>query len=86
MILRILILCLVLFVVELYAYQALRTLVRPKSFLISYQIISALLLAFIVYSFTQFDRSVGQTAQSMRAMGLLLLIYIPKIILTLVLF
>ena len=86
MILRLLILCLVLFVVEIYAYQALRTLVKAKSILVSYQIISALLLAFIVYSFTQFDRSVGQTSQSMRAMGLILLIYIPKIILTLVLF
>lgn len=86
MILRIFILCLVLFVIEIYAYQALKTVAKPKSFLVSYQIISALLLAFIVYSFTQFDRSVGQTGQSMRAMGLLLLVYIPKIILTLVLF
>jgi hypothetical protein len=86
MILRLLILFLILFVVEVYAYQALRTLVKAKSILVSYQIISALFLVFIVYSFTQFDRSVGQTSQTMRAMGLLLLIYIPKIILTLVLF
>jgi predicted MPP superfamily phosphohydrolase len=86
MILRILILCLVLFVVEIYAYQALKTLTKTRLVLISYQIISALLLAFIVYSFTQFDRSVGQTSQTMRTMGLLLLIYLPKIILTLVLF
>jgi hypothetical protein len=86
MILRLFILLLFLFVVELYAYQALKTVVKVKPFLVSYQIISALLLVFIIYSFTQFDRSVGQTAQSMRAMGLLLLIYIPKIILTLVLF
>ena len=86
MILRILILCLVLFVVELYAYQVVKTLLKAKSILVSYQIISALLLAFIVYSFTQFDRSVGQTSQTMRTMGLLLLIYLPKIILTLVLF
>jgi predicted MPP superfamily phosphohydrolase len=86
MILRLLILFLILFVVEVYAYQALRTLVKAKSILVSYQLISALFLVFIVYSFTQFDRSVGQTSQTMRAMGLLLLIYIPKIILTLVLF
>ena len=86
MILRLLILFLILFVVEVYVYQALRTLVKAKSILASYQIISALFLVFIVYSFTQFDRSVGQTSQSMRTMGLLLLIYIPKIILTLVLF
>ena len=86
MILRLLILCLVLFVVELYAYQALKTVVKTKSFLVFYLIISALLIAFIVYSFTQFDRSVGQTSQTMRTTGLLLLIYLPKIILTLVLF
>jgi predicted MPP superfamily phosphohydrolase len=86
MILRIVLLFLFLFVVEIYAYQVLRTLVKTKAVLVSYQIISALLLVFIVYSFTQFDRSVGQTSQTMRTMGLLLLIYLPKIILTLVLF
>lgn len=86
MILRIVLLLLFLFVVEIYAYQVARTLVKAKAILVSYQIISALLLAFIVYSFTQFDRSVGQTSQTMRTMGLLLLIYLPKIILTLVLF
>ena len=86
MILRIVLLFLFLFVVEIYAYQVVRTLVKAKAILVSYQIISALLLVFIVYSFTQFDRSVGQTSQTMRTMGLLLLIYLPKIILTLVLF
>ena len=86
MILRIVLLFLFLFVVEIYAYQVARTLVKAKAILVSYQIISALLLVFIVYSFTQFDRSVGQTSQTMRTMGLLLLIYLPKIILTLVLF
>lgn len=86
MILRIVLLLLFLFVVEIYAYQVVRTLVKAKAILVSYQIISALLLVFIVYSFTQFDRSVGQTSQTMRTMGLLLLIYLPKIILTLVLF
>ena len=85
MILRILIVCLVLFVIELYAYQAVRTLVKTKSVLVSYQILSVVFLAFIIYSFTQFDRSVGQTSQTMRTMGLVLLIYLPKIILTLVL-
>ena len=86
MILRIVLLFLILFVVEIYAYQVVRTLVKAKAILVSYQIISALLLVFIVYSFTQFDRSVGQTSQTMRTMGLMLLIYLPKIILTLVLF
>jgi hypothetical protein len=82
---RLLILSLVLLVVELYAFQALRTLIKLKWVLISYQVISVLLLIFIVYSFLQFDRSVGQTKQTMFTMGLLLLVYIPKLVLTLVL-
>jgi len=86
MILRLFVVFLVFFVVELYAYQALKTLVKSKPFLIAYLIISVLFVVFIIYSFTQFDRSVGQTGQSMRVMGLLLLIYIPKLVLTLVLF
>ena len=85
MIIRILLLCIVFFIIELYAYQAFKTLVKTNSILLSYQIISFLILAFIVYSFTQFDRSVGQTKQTMLTMGLVLLVYIPKIMLTLIL-
>jgi predicted MPP superfamily phosphohydrolase len=59
--------------------------VKLKWALVTYQIISVLLLAFIIYSFSKFDRSVGQTQQSMLTMGLILLVYIPKIILTLLL-
>lgn len=86
MFLRILILFLVLFVIEIYAYQAFKTVVKPKFFLVSYQVISALLLAFIIFSFTQFDSRVGQTNQTMQTMGLILMVYLPKIILTLILF
>ncbi|HEX9151154.1 MAG TPA: metallophosphoesterase, partial [Flavobacterium sp.] len=51
----------------------------------SYLIISLLLLIFIIYSFMQFDRSVGQTKQTMFTMGLVLLVYLPKMVLALVL-
>lgn len=86
MVLRLLILFMVLFVIELYAYQALRTVVKAKPVLVSYLIISALILAFIIYSFTQFDRKIGQTNQTMQTMGLVLMVYLPKIILTLIMF
>jgi hypothetical protein len=46
-----------------------------------YQVVSAVVLLFIVYSFTKFDSSVGQTQQTMVTMGLLLLVYVPKIVL-----
>ena len=85
MVFRILLLCLILLIIDIYAYQALRTLLKLKWMLVSYQIISFFLLIFIVYSFMQFDRSVGQTKQTMYTMGLLLLVYIPKVVMTLVL-
>lgn len=82
---RWLILFLFLAIIELYAYQAVKTLVKTKPVLVSYQIISALILVYIIYSFTQFDRKIGQTSQSMQTMGVLLMVYIPKIILTIML-
>jgi predicted MPP superfamily phosphohydrolase len=85
MVFRIIILCLILLIIDIYAFQALRTLVKLKWMLVSYQAISFLLLVFILYSFSQFDRSVGQTKQTLFTMGLLLLVYLPKMILTLVL-
>ena len=85
MILRLIILFLALFIIEFYAFQAVKTLVKPNWGLNTYKLISALLLAYIIYSFTKFDRSVGQTQQTMVTLGLLLLVYIPKITLTLVL-
>lgn len=80
MILRLFFFGAVLFIIELYAFQAVKTLIKMRWMLISYQVISFLLFAFILYSFTQFDRSVGQTKQTMFTMGLLLLIYVPKIV------
>ncbi|OCB76907.1 metallophosphoesterase [Flavobacterium crassostreae] len=83
---RVVVLSVFLLFVEWYAFQALRTVVKGRGVLTAYQIGSALALLFLIYSFTQFDRSVGQTKQTMQTMALLLLIYVPKMILTLVLF
>jgi predicted MPP superfamily phosphohydrolase len=85
MIIRFVILCALFLFIEFYSYQAIRALIKVRWALISYQLISLLLLVFIVYSFTLFDRSVGQTKQTMFTMGLMLLVYVPKIVITLVL-
>ncbi|SFD24899.1 metallophosphoesterase [Flavobacterium phragmitis] len=86
MILRFVILCALFLFIEFYSYQAFRTLIKIRWALISYQVISALLLIFIIYSFSQIDRSVGQTRQFMFTTGLMLTIYVPKIVLTLIMF
>lgn len=85
MVIRFIIICALFLFIELYSFQAVRTLIKLRWLLISYQVISLLLFIFIIYSFTQFDRSVGQTKQTMFTMGLMLLVYVPKIVITLVL-
>lgn len=80
--LRLFILFLLVALVEVYAYQAVKTVARNKWILISYVIISLSIIFFIVYQFTKFDRSVGQTKMTMFTLGLLLIIVIPKLILT----
>jgi predicted MPP superfamily phosphohydrolase len=77
---------LVLLFIEFYAFQAFRTLVKTRWILVSYQIISLVIVGFILYSFTQFDRSVGQTKQTLFTLGLVLLVYLPKILIMFVMF
>jgi predicted MPP superfamily phosphohydrolase len=86
MILRFVILCALLLFIEFYSYQAFRTLIKARWVLIGYQVISLLILIFIIYSFSQVDRSVGQTRQFMFTTGLMLVVYVPKIVLTLIMF
>ena len=84
MIFRILFLFGILLTIELYAYQAVKTLLKWKWSLHIYQFLSIALLIYIVYSIFQFDRSVGQTQKSLITMAVFLLVYIPKITLCLV--
>ncbi|MFA9186970.1 metallophosphoesterase [Flavobacterium magnesitis] len=74
-----------LLVVELYAFQAFKTVLKDKWFLVAYGVLSLAILAYIVYGFFSFDRSVGQTRGMMFRMGLMLVVYVPKIILGIVL-
>ncbi|WP_395065176.1 metallophosphoesterase [Flavobacterium sp.] len=83
---RLLILFIVVAFIELYAFQAVKTFTKVRWVLISYVVISLVVIVFISYQFTKFDRSVGQTQMTMLTLGLLLLVLIPKLILTLVLF
>lgn len=73
-------------VLEIYAFQAFKTLIKSKWFFIFYYVTSAIALFYIVYQLYHFDRSVGQTPQTMLTFGLLLLLYVPKLLLTIILF
>lgn len=74
-------------IVELYAFQAVKTFTKIRWVLIAYQAISLLTVVYLFYSFaTQFDRSVGQTKHTLFTIGLFLITYIPKILLMVFMF
>ncbi len=75
-----------IFLIEYASYSAVKVVTNNKIILNSYLIISLFLIVFIIYEFMQFDRSKGQTQTTMITFGILLLVLIPKLILTLVLF
>ena len=72
--------------IEIYAFQAFKTLIKAKSILVVYEVLSALVLVYLVWSFSQFDRSVGQNKQSLITIGLLLVVFVPKLLLTVFMF
>lgn len=84
MALRFIILFLLIGLVELYAFQAIKTVTKSKLILVTYIIVSVAVILFIIYELMKFDRTVGQTKMSMITLGLLLLVLLPKIVLTLV--
>ena len=80
MLFRISIIVVFLLIVEFYSFQAIKTLIKPKWFLIGYQVVSLFLFIFIIYSLSKFDRKVGQTHQSMLTMGFFLIVFVPKML------
>jgi hypothetical protein len=66
--------------IEAYAFQAIRVLIKGKAILWCYVLLSFIIIIYLLYSFNNFDRSVGQTHQTMRVMAVTLLFIVPKII------
>lgn len=71
--------------IEFYSFQAFKTVFRSKWVIGLYVIISLVVIVYLIHFFITTDRSHGQTRQFMYVMGLFLVVYLPKIILTLVL-
>ncbi|MCW4468666.1 metallophosphoesterase [Flavobacterium sp. MFBS3-15] len=70
---------------EVYTFLAVKTLVKTRWMLWAYVGVSVFIIAFIIWSFTQFDRSVGQTKRSLFTIGLMLITVIPKMVVGLIL-
>ncbi|WP_306353403.1 metallophosphoesterase [Flavobacterium sp. '19STA2R22 D10 B1'] len=83
---RWIIVAVVLLLVEIYAFQVFRTLLRGTWILNLYIGVSVFVGIYIIYSITQFDPAIGQNRSSLNAMGILLLTLLPKLILVLFMF
>ncbi|WP_395044227.1 metallophosphoesterase [Flavobacterium sp.] len=82
MALRWIILFVVIAIIELYSFQAVKTFTKVRWILLTYIIVSLFAVVFIVYQFTKFDRTIGQTPMTMITIGLLLLVLVPKLLIT----
>jgi uncharacterized protein len=76
-------LLLFLFIIEYYAFQALKTTFNNKILMIVYAVVNFSTLIFVVYSIITYDRSMGPTKQSLFVLGLALLLFVPKIVIAL---
>ena len=77
--LRLLIPIIVLLIIDIYAFQAFKTVSKTSWILWLYVLVSICVYGYLTYIFLNYDRSVGPNSGSLRAMGLLLLMLVPKI-------
>ena len=75
----------IMLLIEVYAFQAIRTVARSKWIAVGFEVASLLIIAFVIYTVMNFDRSVGQTRMSLTAAALVLLMLLPKTLIALVL-
>lgn len=81
--LKFIIIGLLLLVIELYSYQAIKQLTKHKGIKFLYVFLTVLLLIYIGYGFSTFDTHSPTNHKSMWAAAMILLFYLPKIIVTL---
>jgi uncharacterized protein len=82
MIFRLTIFFIIIAIIEIYAFQAVKTFTKIRWIQLSYAIISFVAIVFIFYQFTKFDRKVGQTHMTMITIGVLLLFLVPKLLIS----
>src|SRR5690242_18656370 len=72
--------------IEIYAFQTVKTVFKVRWVQYAYIVVSVFIFFYIVYQFTQFDRSVGQNKTTLFTLGLLLITYLPKMVITVIMF
>ena len=77
---RMILLLISLIIVEWYCYVFVKSLFRNKKATIAYLVVNFSFLLYVAYFFFLFDRSQGQTHYTMYFMGVMLMIFLPKLL------
>ncbi|UZO81248.1 metallophosphoesterase [Aquimarina sp. ERC-38] len=83
---RWIILIVIVAIVDIYAFQAIRTITKQTWIQVLYVLVSVSIIGYSIYIFANYDRSVGPTKYTLRASGLIFVTLVPKLILVLFMF
>jgi predicted MPP superfamily phosphohydrolase len=83
---RLIILFVIIVLLEVYAFQAIKTITKSKVIRYSWLFVSISVYANFAYVAITYDRTQGQTPQFQMAMGILLTVLIPKLVLLIFMF
>lgn len=73
---------LIILLIEIYSFQAVKTLAKSKIIIGIYVAVSLVILAYLAYTMYTFERGTGQSQQTLWTTGLFLIIYVPKLLIT----
>ncbi len=85
-IIRLAILLVIIVALEVYAFQALKTVSKNKIVRYSWVIVSVIVYVNFTYVAITYDRTLGQTPQFQMAMGLMLTVLLPKLVVLIAMF
>ena len=83
---RLIILFVIIVLLEVYAFQAIKTITKSKVIRYSWLFVSIAVYANFAYVTLTYDRTQGQTPQFQMAMGILLTVLIPKLVVLIFMF
>ncbi len=68
--------------IDIYAFQAFKTVFKNKWMLIAYWLMTVIVMGYFIYQlFFNFNRSIGLTPNTNQAIGLFLTFFVPKVVL-----
>jgi len=80
MVIRIVIIVVLLFALDIYTFQAIKTLNKNPWIYYGYFFLCFGVLGYMIYTITAYDQSIGPNKNSLIALGLCVLFYVPKLL------